>query len=382
MVFMNKKIQKIIFVLKGMFNYNLISIFKPIYPTEMQINITYSCNSHCQMCNIWKIKPKNELKYEEWEKILKDPIFKNIQKLIIAGGEPFLQPQIQELVKLFIKSMPKLFSITIVTNGFLTERIVFLTERLLKECSKNNIDLNISVSLDGLGKMHNIIRNTPNAFKNTSQTILRLKKIKDKSNLNFFVGVGGLITKINIKEIQEVEKWCKKIDVPFNYQIIGFHKTYVNNLDKKEEIDFTKKEKVPLYTLLKKLSLQYDLKKPRSFLRSYYWQDIFNMYFKRKYRKSPCPFLIDAFVLDSFGDVYYCLSEQKIGNCRKDQNVSKIYFDKRNLEFRKSMKNSSCKYCNSGCSVSSGLVKDFKNIFHYFVRNTLKEKVLHKNFNK
>ncbi|MFH1970854.1 MAG: radical SAM protein [Patescibacteria group bacterium] len=361
------KLKKIKFITDGIVNYNLLQKIKPIGPTELQINITYLCNSRCKMCNIWKMKPTNEIRFEEWRKIMCDPIFKNIQKLTITGGEPTLHQQMSELIKLYIDSMPKLFSLTIVTNGFLTDRLISETKKNSKLCKKRNIDLKIFVSLDGLDEIHNKVRGIKNAFQKTSSSILKLKALEKK--YDFKVSAGGLINKINLNKIEEVEAWCKKHKIPFNYIIIGFHDTYVRNLDRKSSVDFEKKDKNNLFFLLKKLSLRYSILKPKTYLNAFYWGDILNMYKNKSPRTTPCPFLVDAFVIDSFGDVYYCLSERKIGNFKKGSSVSEIYFNKKNLNFRKKIAELSCSTCNSGCFVPSGLAKDFRKVFVFYLKS-------------
>jgi hypothetical protein len=101
------------------------------------------------------------------------------------------------------------------------------------------------------------------------------------------------------------------------------------------------------------------------------------MYKEKNPRTTPCPFLLDAFSLDSLGDVYYCLSQRKIGNCRYGKSVSDIYYDKRNIDYRKRMANNFCLRCNSGCFVTSAIAKDFKKILWYFLTDKLGSKGTH-----
>ena len=119
---MKNKLKKILTLLQGVYSYNILSHFKPLSPTELQINVTYKCNSRCQMCHIWKMKPKNELKFFEWQKIMKDPIFLTTRRLMIAGGEPILHPKLIKLVKLYLDSMSQLQFLSLTTNGFLPQK--------------------------------------------------------------------------------------------------------------------------------------------------------------------------------------------------------------------------------------------------------------------
>jgi len=348
-----REIRKAFYLFKGIFEYNVLSKFKILPPREMIINLTYWCNSRCKMCHIWKMKPKNEMKFKEWEKIMKDTIFKNIEVLTISGGEPFLHKDLLKLIESFIDFMPKIYTLGIITNGFLTEVVVKKTEKLIKLCKKKKIHLSVSVSMDGIGEMHEDIRRIPNAFKKTLKTLFALRKLQKKYN-NMSLGVGSVILRQNLDYVNKVEKWFEKYKIPVNFQIIGFHETFVNNLRTKKNLNFEVKQKKKLFELLEKFS---EVKSWRDF-RAYYWRDLLAMYRDKRNRTTPCPFLKDQFALDSFGDVYYCLSEKKIGNVRKNKTMSEVYYDSKNLEKRKKMKNSVCLRCNSGCNVGSTIPKE------------------------
>ncbi|HEX8923140.1 MAG TPA: SPASM domain-containing protein, partial [Patescibacteria group bacterium] len=78
--------------------------------------------------------------------------------------------------------------------------------------------------------------------------------------------------------------------------------------------------------------------------------------------------LKDEFVIDGLGDVYYCLSVKPIGNLIKEKKtVSQIYFDPKNISFRKSLIKTSCKKCNSGCNAVGSLTYDFKKLLWFKV---------------
>lgn len=355
MIITRYRMKKVWAFLRGVYEYNVLSHFRPLPPKEMIINLTYWCNSRCVMCNIWKMKPKNELSFDEWENALKDPIFSNIEALTISGGEATMHPKFLELIELFINSMPRLYSLGLITNGFMTDFIVGRVEKLAQVCQDRGIHLSLSVSVDGAGKMHEDIRRIPDAFKKSTATLLAFKKMQEKFK-NISVGSGSLIVKQNLFDLEKTEEWFKNNNIPLNFQIVGFHDTFVRNLDTQKDVDFETKQKNKLFEVLEKLSNMGSIRN----LRSYYWRDLLHMYRDGKPRSTPCPFLKDQFVIDSFGDVYYCLSERPIGNFRGGERISDIYYDKDNLQFRKNMPKTSCPGCNSGCNVGYALAKDAK----------------------
>jgi len=346
--------------LRGVYEYNVLSHFRTLAPKEMIINLTYWCNSRCVMCNIWKMKPKNELSFEEWKKMMADPIFGSIEAVTISGGEATMHPQFLELAELFLDSMPKLYSLGLITNGFMTDFIVPRVEKLAQMCQKRKIHLSLSVSIDGIGKKHEDIRRIPNAFKRSTATLFGFKKLQQKYP-DISIGSGSLILRQNLAEVNKVEKWFRDHKLPLNFQIVGFHDAFVNNMETEKDLNFVSRQKRELFRVLEKLS------RPKSWgdLRSYYWKDLLHMYRDKKPRSTPCPFLKDQFVVDSFGDVYYCLSERPIGNCRNGKSVSDIYYDPQNLAFRRRMPATSCRGCNSGCNVGYAIAKDAKKFLWF-----------------
>lgn len=363
------KYQMVLALVGGIYSYNVLRRFRTLPPTELQINITYLCNLKCRMCHIWKMSPKDELTFNEWKKIMEDPIFKNIRRLSIAGGEPTLAKNLIKLTRLYLDSMPKLVSLGLISNGFATQLVTSVVEEIADLCKKRGVKFAVSTSLDGVGKTHDIMRGVPGAFGKTQATILKLKSLQSKNN--FWLGVSGVICRKNLYSIKDVKVWCKKNKIPFNFQIVGFHETYVQNLQERDDLDFQNKDKKYLFSLLEELASSRSWLDLRSSLKAYYWSDMLSMYKDNNNRTTPCPFLVDAFVLDSFGDVYYCLSEKKIGNCRRGRTVSEIYYAPQNLAFRHQLSESACLACNSGCFVTSAIAKDFKKFIWFWLTGKL-----------
>lgn len=335
------------------------------YPRRVLIALTYRCNSHCIMCNIWKIKNHHELTCKDWEKILHNPLFAHIEQVDVTGGEALLYPEFIQFATICIRSLPKLRTISVVTNGLAPKIVYRNVKNVAKYCFEHSIRFCISVSLDGIEKVHDSIRGTPNAFYSVEETFCYLKHIQKKFPIE--ISSGSLILHQNLHYVDIIARWFAKHNISFIYQLVGFHDTYVRNMEKVSSVGYVKNDLPLLLSFLKKLS------KPKSWkdVRSYYWRDMFSLYAGHTKRTTPCPFLFDQFAIDAFGDVYYCFSDAKIGNWRDGRTLDDIYFDDKNITRRKRMWNSVCVSCNSGCSVERGIALDVKKYLWFLLTGRL-----------
>ena len=389
-------------IMRGVWEYNVLRHLRTLPPRQLQINVTFRCNSRCTMCNIWQMEDRPEMDLAQFSAVLKDPLFDGIERLTLAGGEPSLRSDLVPLTELFIHRMSELKSLTLVTNGLAVERILADSRALLKLCTERGINLNVSVSLDGVGAVHDEMRNVPGAFARVEKCLQGLKELQSEGHLlaplrdaaptdggtstgrssesgetrvaPFWFGVGCVITRKNLYRLRELQAWCGERGIEVGFQLVGFHETYVANMEQQGELDFNQADREYLFQFLGELAAD----RSASNFETYYWNDMLSMYRDGRSRQTPCPFAVDSFVLDAYGDVYYCLSERKIGNClgeletrnerleerpgrhRSAGPCSAIYYDPENLAFRKQMTHSSCLHCNSACFANVGIKKDLK----------------------
>ncbi len=371
---------------RGFYEYNILRHFRTLPPRQLQVNVTYRCNSRCTMCNIWQMKAREELGLEGFSRLLDDPIFAGIERLTLAGGEPSLRHDLLALTELFVAKMPRLGSLTLVTNGLAVERVLADSRAMLDLCTERGIRLNVSVSVDGVGAVHDEMRNVPGAFARVERCLMGLQELQQDHP--FWLGAACVITRTNLYHLRELQTWCAERGIELGFQLVGFHETYVANVDRQEDLDFSEADREYLLHFLEELAVA---QSPSDFM-AYYWNDMLHMYRSGRPRHTPCPFAVDSFVLDAYGDIYYCLSERKIGNCLAPAEAgsasseakdaawgahlaqgpcSAIYYDPENLAFREELTRSACLHCNSGCFVNVGIKKDLKRYLGFLLKTRL-----------
>lgn len=128
--------------------------------------ITFRCNYKCKMCTQEGISQMKELNAKEWDKIFKD-IEKNYpdSTLIILGGEPTLHKNFVEILE---RATCRNINKHIVTNGY------FL-EKYLPDIKRNYCG--VTVSIDGIGKTHDTIRNHEGAFEKAENVLMKMHEM-------------------------------------------------------------------------------------------------------------------------------------------------------------------------------------------------------------
>jgi MoaA/NifB/PqqE/SkfB family radical SAM enzyme len=146
------------------------------FPESVSFTITNACNLRCKMCGQWsengymldestRIKP--EMKLSDWKRIIDEIADHNINSVLIRGGEPFLHPNILEILN-YLDS--KNFFISIDTNG-----------TMLKEYAADLVrigNIHITVSVDGPEEIHDEVRGVKGCFQKTKENIMYLHELE------------------------------------------------------------------------------------------------------------------------------------------------------------------------------------------------------------
>ena len=199
------------------FKFAYHGIIKPPRPSTLTFSVTSACQSLCKTCNIglhYQQNPsmlKDDLTLDEIEKIFK--AVGEIYFFNISGGEPFLRRDLPEIVDLACKYIkPKVIHTP--TNALTPSLIEKKTREILEVIKKNksNIPFTIKPSYDGVGKQHDEIRGVKGNWEKLLETISRLKKLQ-KEYQNLYLGLGTVISRFNVKDIQKIADYAHNLSV-------------------------------------------------------------------------------------------------------------------------------------------------------------------------
>lgn len=317
-----------------------------ILPIHLILEVTSRCNSRCLTCFNWQktdLKKKKELSLKQIEKISKT--MNNLLWLSLTGGEVFLRDDLTEIIKIFVKNN-KPEHITIPTNALLPKKIALMTEDILKNYKGNFV---ITLSLDGIGSLHDKIRGVKGNFKKFLETYKELDKLR-KNYPNLHIGVNTVINNLNQNHIKEIYEYVKK-----NIKVESHTFELVRGCTRSEKvkapsIDFYKKKKDFFKKVMKSYSY-YTFNPMSMFLKAakIYYHDLAYEILKSKKQLIPCYAGILSAVIDVKGNVYPCELYKKFGNLKSyNYNFKKLWFQKKADKIREEIANKKC-YCAHSC---------------------------------
>jgi len=337
-------------ILRGVYEYNIASRFGPLPPREWLFPVTYRCDARCIMCNIWQSAKTPELSLEQWSRILDERFFAGIESVSLTGGEPTLRRDLPQLAQLLIDKLPALQRLTITTNALHTRRVTDHCEQLLDLCVAHGIRFFVGISLDGIGPLHDEMRNIPGAFGKVQMTVDELQRLRPHG---LRMGINCTLTSRNLHQAELVRKWSEERGMPVNYIVASFAESFYDNVEAEGELAFTPQQRDELVAFLRQLAAQKSLGNPAA----YFYADVVRMIERGSARTTPCVFQKDAFILDARGDLHYCMYSRMLGNVTKES-AEAIYSAPQNLAHRQEIIASKCRNCTITCFLELALAKD------------------------
>lgn len=208
------KLRLIAPVIKNWLSYKY-NMAVPVPAGYVILGMTYRCNCRCVMCNIWQkqIEDSGLIKKEIgldilYQKICDSKILKGIPHIDITGGEPFLRDGVGGLIsRLFL--LKNINTVTLNSNGILTDNIINETTKILETLPEGKL-LSISISIDGVDRVHDEIRGIPGCFKKAFETIEQLNRLRERYPGKLELRSNAVIQPANIDHIEGILEFWKR----------------------------------------------------------------------------------------------------------------------------------------------------------------------------
>jgi MoaA/NifB/PqqE/SkfB family radical SAM enzyme len=336
---------------------------KPIRPTVLIFNCTFVCDARCEMCNNWKRGDrKTDMTLAQIDRVMDHPFWGAIENLNISGGEPTTRNDLPELVELFHKRLPRLRKLGINTTGLTPHRAIPQLTRIVNFCAEHDILFSARVSLDGIGDIHDQVRQVKRGFDKACQTIEAMQALAQKVP-QFQFGLAATIFATNMEDAKNVLAWARARDLDIVFNMLRFTDAMLGNRDLEASIGFGDDEEEFMRRFFLERVEEESVLSGQAFMYLHYADMIANGY----KRTMPCPFQSQGLLLNPDGSLFFCENSNQIGNV-VDEPAEQIYFKAESLAHRATFKETICATCLSPCQVNVGAMKQVVPYAKFLVR--------------
>jgi MoaA/NifB/PqqE/SkfB family radical SAM enzyme len=285
------------------------NVRRPEHPYKLTFCVTFWCNYKCETCNIWQMKPRDELKLDEIREF-----FRRSSRFVwvdLTGGEVWLRKDFVDVCDALTSSCPNLLLLHFPTNGYLTDKIVAGTREIRKMAAEKLI---ITVSMDGDEAMNDTIRGIPGGWQRQIETFRKLREIPGVQ-----VVLGMTLSARNVDHFPQAFAAAQRA-VPG----LGYHDFHVNIVHEghylgnaplalRAKVDPSAlADAAEAYGRLRGASLH-----PVSFLERAYLSRV-RQYLASGKTPMRCHALRSSCFVDSWGNVFPCtIWDRKVGNLRE-----------------------------------------------------------------
>ncbi|MDB5110519.1 MAG: radical additional 4Fe4S-binding protein [Mucilaginibacter sp.] len=303
-----------------------------------------ACNCRCVMCDIWKDnKNLKQLTEQDISGLLASLKKFGTQQVVMSGGEALLNTNFFRLCEILKKQGIK---VSLLTTGL---SIKSNADQLLKWVD------DLIVSLDGDERLHDAIRNIPNAFKKLKEGVTHLKHV----NPNYRITARTVIHRLNFRNWQAIinEAMLMGIDqvsfLPADVSSHAFNRQTAWSEPKQHEILIDEKELSELQEVIYDVIFNnkanftngFIAESPLKIQNIYHYYAAFYGINPFPYKKCNAPWV--STVIEADGSVRPCFFHDAIGNIR-DNSLTDILNSNEAINFRKTLDmgtNATCVKC-------------------------------------
>ena len=319
---------------------------KNIVPYKVLINLTDLCNSRCNFCDIWKIKPVNEINVDNIINAF-DGSEKDIYWISLSGGEVTLVKYYYELIDRLKKKLPNLRILAFTTNCLTPSRVV----KYAKYIKDSGIDPLITLSLDGDEKLHDEVRGVKGNYKKCLETYDLLQKEKILCHYGITLSdKNDEFVKNNYHNYKDTMKAITFVHSAGIYNKKNSYEDDIKIINSLKIIDKNFKVK-KLYEIIEKMHIKISIK----FLEK-----------KREKNIIPCDVLNSSIHIMQDGAVKPCMFMNEIGNIKENNMLSFLKKDS-TIELKEKIKKDQCPKCWMNCYSPHSIVQaPIKSFFQAF----------------
>jgi MoaA/NifB/PqqE/SkfB family radical SAM enzyme len=320
------------------------------FPMKLIFCVTYWCNYRCRFCNIWRMKPRDELKLEEIQRFFR--VSKGFSWIDVTGGEVSLRTDFVDICEAIISNNRDLMLFHYATNGYLTEQVVAYTREITRMGSEK---LMITVSMDGNEATNDRIRGVEGGYRRQIETFRRLREIPGVD-----VVLGMTLYGENVDHFPEAFAAAKQEIPDLEYRDYHVNIVHESTLHlRSHDLELLRNVEpealagaTEAYAKLRGRGLS-----PVDYLERTYLRNV-RRYLETGRTPMRCHALRSSCFVDSWGNVFPCtIYEKKLGNLRDaDFDLGRIWRSPAAEALQKEIWNYKCPQCWTPCEAYQSIM--------------------------
>jgi radical SAM protein with 4Fe4S-binding SPASM domain len=175
--------------------------------------MTYKCNLRCTTCGVWvrgETDKEVELTTEEILATARQLRDLRVPQVVLVGSEPLLRRDSLDV----IEGMRGLgLEVDVITNG------TMFTENLSERLVRAGVQA-VTVSIDGVGERHNVIRGQVKAYERAMAGMERLAEVKKRLGSDRpKLAIHATISALNTDVLEEISNLSETLGVEVSFQL-------------------------------------------------------------------------------------------------------------------------------------------------------------------
>lgn len=322
------------------------------FPMKLTFCITYWCNYKCETCNIWKMKPTDELTLEEIQQFFRKS--NRFSWIDLTGGEVTLRKDFVAVAEAAVENCRDLLMLHFPTNGYLSDKIVENTRAIMK--MKPN-KLIITVSCDGDEKMNDEIRGIEGGYERQIETFKRLRDIPGVD-----VVLGMTLSAKNVDHFPQAFAAAKRHVPDLDHE--DFHVNIIHEGAYLHNEENALRAKVEASALADATEAYGRLRGrspgPVNYLETTYLKNV-RRYLETGKTPMRCHALRSSCFIDSWGHVFPCtIYDRKLGSLRDvDYDLGAIWHAQETRTVQSEIWESKCPQCWTPCEAYQSIMGNF-----------------------
>lgn len=289
-------------------------------PVVLQFPVVDHCNSHCQMCRIWANRQTDCIGLDALSKGLRNPLFSEVRTVGINGGEPTLREDLPALTEVLFGELPSLRAISLITNGYNSKQVITQIGALGTVVRAHGGRLDVMVSLDGVGELHDRVRGKPGNFERARAVI----DFALASPLVDNVRIGCTIVKDNVYGLHDLLEYCQEAGLYVKFRL-GVPHQRLYTADLREPYDLDEDEKYHAAEFLASLAEHYETQAGQR----YFYRSLIGQLLDDAPRTAGCDWQHRGATITARGELQYCAVHSRSLGLIQEIDAEQAYFGNR-----------------------------------------------------